>query len=313
MRESEVIAEVVARNPSLATAGGATVVVPPGDDMALVELRGRRVLVAADQVIEGRHWPAGTPLRLVARKALARNLSDIAAMAGVPSCAVATVALPPDLPDADVRALSEGLHAAGLEFRCPVVGGDTGTHAAAGAPLVLSVSVLAEPGPTGRVVTREGARPGDLLCVTGTLGASAGFGPGGHHLTFTPRVREAQALVEALGDRLHAMIDVSDGLAADAAHLAAAAGCDVVIEASRLPVAPGTPWQDAVGLGEDYELAFACDGAPPAAVCGTPVTVVGRFEPGRAGRVVVEADGRRHDAAGLGWEHGRPGSGSMPA
>jgi thiamine-monophosphate kinase len=305
MRESEVIAEVVARNPTLATAGGATVLVPPGDDMALVELRGRRVLVAADQVIEGRHWAPGTPLRLVARKALARNVSDIAAMAGVPSCAVATVALPPDMPDDEVRALAAGLHDAGLEFRCPLVGGDTGTHAGAGAPLVLSVSVLAEPGPSGRVVTRSGARPGDLLCVTGTLGASAGFGPGGHHLTFTPRIAEALALVDALGDRLHAMIDLSDGLAADAGHLASAAGCSALIEAGRLPVAPAIGWREAVGLGEDYELAFACDGPPPDAVCGTPVRVVGRFEAGRAGQVSVDADGMRHDVSGLGWEHGR--------
>jgi thiamine-monophosphate kinase len=305
MRESEVIAEVVARNPTLATAGGATVLVPPGDDMALVELRGRRVLVAADQVIEGRHWAPGTPLRLVARKALARNVSDIAAMAGVPSCAVATVALPPDMPDGEVRALAAGLHDAGLEFRCPLVGGDTGTHFGAGAPLVLSVSVLAEPGPTGRVVTRSGARPGDLLCVTGTLGASAGFGPGGHHLTFTPRIAEALALVDALGDRLRAMIDLSDGLAADAGHLASAAGCSALIEAGRLPVEPGIGWREAVGLGEDYELAFACDGPPPDAVCGTPVRVVGRFEAGRAGQVAVDADGMRHDVSGLGWEHGR--------
>jgi thiamine-monophosphate kinase len=305
MRESEVIAEVVARNPTLATAGGATVLVPPGDDMALVELRGRRVLVAADQVIEGRHWAPGTPLRLVARKALARNVSDIAAMAGVPSCAVATVALPPDMPDDEVRALAAGLHDAGLEFRCPLVGGDTGTHFGAGAPLVLSVSVLAEPGPTGRVVTRSGARPGDLLCVTGTLGASAGFGPGGHHLTFTPRIAEALALVDALGDRLRAMIDLSDGLAADAGHLASAAGCSALIEAGRLPVEPGIGWREAVGLGEDYELAFACDGPPPDAVCGTPVRVVGRFEAGPAGQVAVDADGMRHDVSGLGWEHGR--------
>jgi thiamine-monophosphate kinase len=226
-------------------------------------------------------------------------------MAGVPSCAVATVALPPDMPDGEVRALAAGLHDAGLEFRCPLVGGDTGTHAGAGAPLVLSVSVLAEPGPSGRVVTRSGARPGDLLCVTGTLGASAGFGPGGHHLTFTPRIAEALALVDALGDRLHAMIDLSDGLAADAGHLASAAGCSALIEAGRLPVAPAIGWREAVGLGEDYELAFACDGPPPDAVCGTPVRVVGRFEAGRAGQVSVDADGMRHDVSGLGWEHGR--------
>ena len=304
MREFRLIEEIRAHNAELAGCGGARVLVPPGDDMALVELGGRRVLVAADQVIAGRHFAAGTPMAAVARKALARNVSDIAAMAGVPSCAVATVALPPDMPDGEVRALAEGLRAAARELRCPVVGGDVGSHAAAGAPLVVSVSVLAEPGPTGRVVTRQGARPGDLLCVTGMLGGAWHPDGSGRHLSFTPRVAEALALVEALGERLHAMIDISDGLGRDAGHLAEESGCAVRIDADRLPCAPGAGWRDAVGAGEDYELAFACSGEPPAAVCGTPVTVVGRFEAG-APAVIAHAGGVDHDVRASGWEHGR--------
>lgn len=305
MRESAIIADLLRHNHELASMGGTEVVIPPGDDMAEIRLGGRRVLVAADQVIEGVHWTPGTDLAVVARKAMARNVSDVAAMAAVPACAVATVAFPPDAPEASVLALADGLRAAAREFACPVVGGDVGMHAAHGSPLVLSVAILAEPGPSGRVVTRAGAREGDLLCVTGTLGDGWSPDGSGRHLRIAPRVREALELVAVLGDRLHAMIDVSDGLGTDAGHLAAAAGLSVVIEAARLPCPAGTPWRRAVGGGEEHELAFACAGAPPAQVAGTPVTVVGRFVPARVERAVVEADGAEHPASNLGWEHGR--------
>ena len=286
--------------------GGARILVPPGDDMALVELGGRRVLCAADQVIEHRHWEPGTPLARVARKALARNVSDIAAMAGVPSCALATAAFAADAREADAEAIADGFRKAGHELRCPVVGGDVGMHLAPGAPLVLGVSVLAEPGPTGRVVTRAGARPGDLLCVTGTLGNAWGPGGTGRHLDFAPRVREALELVANLGERLHAMIDLSDGLATDARHLAQASGCSVEVDAVALPFAAGAGWRSALGAGEDYELAFACDGAPPREVCGVAVTVVGRFVERREPWVAAIVDGRPLDAGSLGWEHGSP-------
>ena len=305
MRESELIAEICKHNAELAACGGAEVLVPPGDDMALVKLNGRRVLVAADQVIAGRHFALGTPMGLVARKALARNISDIAAMAGVPACAVATVALPASMPDHEVRALADGLRAAALAFQCPVVGGDIGTHAAADGALVVSVSVLAEPGPTGRVVTRNGAQVGDLLCVTGTLGDGWHANGSGRHLSFTPRVAEALALVAALGDRLHAMIDISDGLARDAGHLATASDVAVRIDAAHLPCAAGAGWQAAVGTGEDYELAFACSGEPPASVAGTPVTVVGRFQESGGARIAVRVGTDEHDVSALGWEHGQ--------
>lgn len=305
MRESALIGEIVRANAQLASCGGAHVVIPPGDDMAEVRLGGPRMLIAADQVVEGRHWTRGTPLAIVARKAMARNVSDVAAMAAVPACAVAAVTFPAGLPDAEVRALAEGLRAAALEFRCPVVGGDIATHADATLPLVLCVAITAEPGPSGRVVTRTGAREGDLLCVTGTLGDGWRPDGGGRHLSIRPRVAEALELVAKLGDRLHAMIDVSDGLATDAGHLADAAGLSVEIEAARLPAAPGLPWQDVVGRGEEHELAFACAGEPPASVAGTPVAVVGRFVPRGEARCTVVAEGARHDASNLGWEHGR--------
>jgi thiamine-monophosphate kinase len=303
VRERAIVRRIVAANPALAGARGAEVLLPPGDDMALVALGGRRALVAADQVVEGRHWAAGTPMSLVARKAVARNVSDVAAMAGIPSCTVATVALPPDLPEREIAELCDGLLRAGLEFGCPVVGGDTAAHAGRGAPMVLSVTILAEPGPTGRVVTRAGARAGDLLCVTGALGAARGFGMDGHHLRFVPRVAEALALVDALGDRLHAMIDLSDGLGSDAAHLADAAGLSVEIDGAAVPRAAGATLHEAVTLGEDYELAFAAAGPVPPHACGTAVSVVGRFADGPAGRVLLRDGDSVRDVTGLGFEH----------
>jgi thiamine-monophosphate kinase len=146
---------------------------------------------------------------------------------------------------------------------------------------------------------------GDLLCVTGALGGSLGSDGRGRHLTFEPRVPQALALAAVLGGRLHAMIDVSDGLARDAGHLADAEGLAVEVDAACVPCAPGSSWQGALGDGEDHELAFACAGAPPAAVEGVPVTVIGRFvmrAPGAPLVVAIEGP-RRIPADDAGWEH----------
>ncbi len=304
MRERDLIARIRSYNAALDGVPGLEVPVPPGDDMALVRFGDGHVLIAADQVIEGRHFVRGTPMDLVARKAVARNVSDVAAMAAVPRATVATAALPRGMADQDVEALSDGLRRWAAHWGCPMVGGDVGVHAGDG-PLVVSVSILAQPGPTGRVVTRAGAAAGDLLCVTGALGGSLAPDGRGRHLTFEPRVGPALALASELGDRLHAMIDVSDGLARDAGHLAAAAGVAVEIDTGSVPCTPGAGWQGALGDGEDHELAFACAGPPPAAVGGVTVTVVGRFVTRAPGTpLVVAIDGaRRIPADDSGWEH----------
>src|SRR5260370_11989739 len=189
------------------------VLVGPGDDAAALHLRPDvPCLVTTDMLMEGTCFnltEAGP--RAVGRKAMAVNLSDIAAMAGRPMAAVVSVALPRHGGRTLAEELYLGLRELADRFQTALAGGDTNTW---DGPLVISVTVLGEATERG-LVRRNGARPGDWLMVTGPLGGSIR----GKHLTFVPRVLEALQL-HAAAD-LHAMIDISDGLAADANHVCA--------------------------------------------------------------------------------------------
>ncbi len=283
------------------------VLIPPGDDMAMLGIDSTdRLLVAADQVVIGRHVRSDEAPEAIGRKAVLRNLSDVAAMAARPIATLATATLSPDRDQRWAEALHAGLHETGLAFDAPLVGGDLATHARAGTPDVVSVTILARPGTEdGRIVTRHGASAGDLLAVTGRLGGSLTEDGGGRHLDFPPRIEEAITLNAILGQDLVAMMDVSDGVARDAARLATADGVGVRLDADRIPRNSGCDWRGAIGDGEDYELLFACRREPPCEIDGVPVTVIGRFEstPGTSGRVLIEVEGKAIDVGGLGWEH----------
>jgi thiamine-monophosphate kinase len=233
------------------------VLVGPGDDAAALRLGAQAPsLVTTDMLLEGscfRLAEAGP--RRVGRKAMAVNLSDVAAMAGRPVAAVVAVGLPRRGGRALAEELYLGLREVADAFDTAVVGGDTNSW---DGPLVIAVTVLGEA--TGRgPVGRGGARPGDWLLVTGPLGGSIL----GKHLDFTPRVREALAL-HAAAD-LRAMIDISDGLAADVNHLCEESRCGAVLRAEAVPIAEAarrlddgrTPLEHALGDGEDFELVFA--------------------------------------------------------
>jgi len=325
LRESRLLARI-AREGAALQARAAHVRLGPGDDMALIELAGRNLLAAVDQVIEGRHFVAGTDDALVARKAIARNLSDVAAMAAKPVATLAACVLPASWDEARAERLFEALMRQANEWECPLIGGDTAVHAGAArdgdrsAPLILTVTILAEPWPealesTGAdaamrsIVRRRAAQAGDGVFVTGLVGGS--FGPDGlgPHLHFEPRVHEARALRRALGDRLHSMIDVSDGLGRDAAALVDE-GVQVVLDAASLPCRPACDWRRALGDGEDHELCFAATGDVPASLPSrdgspTPVTRIGEVRTrSRAPACVVTVDGGELDASHFGWEHG---------
>ncbi len=233
------------------------VLLGPGDDTAALRLTpGAPCLVTTDMLLEGSCFVlAEAGPRRVGRKAMAVNLSDLAAMAGRPVAAVVSVGLPRRGGRALAEELYRGLREAADEFDTAVVGGDTNSW---DGPLVISVTVLGEP-TGGGPVTRAGARPGDWLLVTGPLGGSIL----GKHLDFTPRVHEAQRLHAAA--TLHAMIDVSDGLAADVHHICAESGCGAVLRSEAIPISEAAqrmtdgvaPLDHALGDGEDFELVCA--------------------------------------------------------
>jgi thiamine-monophosphate kinase len=228
------------------------VLVGPGDDAAVLDWSNAHpCLVTTDMLMDGIdfHLSEAGPFR-VGRKAMAANLSDIAAMAGRPVAAVAAVALPRTGDSKLAEELYRGLRDVADAFDTPIVGGDTNSWQG---PLVISVTVLGE-AVGRRPVLRNGAKPGDCLMVTGPLGGSLS----GKHLDFTPRVREALQLAEAV--RLHAMIDISDGLAADVGHICEESNCGALLDAESIPVSGhAESLEQALFDGEDFELAFAIE------------------------------------------------------
>jgi thiamine-monophosphate kinase len=278
----------------------------PGDDAAALDWPAdRECLVTTDMLLDGscfRLTEAGP--RRVGRKAMAVNLSDIAAMAGRPVAAVVSVGLPRQGGRALGEELYRGLRDLADTFATALVGGDTNSW---DGPLVISVTLLGEATPPGPV-RRSGAKPGDVLLVTGPLGGSIL----GKHLDFTPRVREAMQLQQAAP--LHAMIDISDGLSADVFHLCEESGCGAVLRAEAIPVAPAahqlndgrSPLEHALGDGEDFELVFAV--APDDAarllrdqpVPGVTLTVIGECV---ASGFWIEEPGRRRPLEPTGYVH----------
>lgn len=288
------------------------VLVGPGDDCAVVaggDAAGGAVLLTVDQVIEDRHFfgrkaASPTPLELVARKAVARSVSDIAAMGGEPRWALATAALPKGFAEGD--RLFDAMHRWARAMSVPLVGGDVATHGEAGAPMVLTVTVGGVADRTRGPVLRSGARAGDEVWVTGEVGGSL---KSGKHLEFTPRIAEGRALVLRLGEDVHAMIDISDGVGRDAGRIADASGVRIEIEAARLPLsAAGMDPIIAAGEGEDYELLFTARPGVVETMLGSwapqlaPLTRIGTVRAGR-GCVLIDAGGGERDARGLGWDH----------
>jgi thiamine-monophosphate kinase len=279
----------------------------PGDDTAVIRApAGGSWLVSTDMLLEGSHFriPPADP-KQVGRKAMAVNLSDIAAMAGKPVAAVASLGLPRSGGQALAEALYLGMRDLADAFDTALVGGDTNSW---DGPLVISVTLFGEA--TGRgPVTRGGAGPGDWLLVTGPLGGSILV----KHLDFIPRVREALALHQFAD--LHAMIDISDGLASDLKHICDEGGCGAVLRAEAVPISAAarqikderTPLEHALVDGEDFELLFAVspgDGRKLVAAQPTPgitLTHVGECiaEPG----LFLEEGGKRSVLKPMGYVH----------
>jgi thiamine-monophosphate kinase len=285
----------------------ARVVVGIGHDAAVVRSRGRHLVLKTDPVVEGVHFARGTSRALVGRKAVNRNLSDLAAIGAVPDYLLVSLLLPRSETPAARNALFTGLRAAARAAGCLVVGGDVSNT-----PGPLAVTVLAAGHLPGRALRRDAAQPGDWIHVTGALGGSLL----GKHLRFVPRLREGEALARCRG--VHAAIDLSDGLLLDLETvLLASGGLGAELYEEAIPVAANArrrarqtgdlPLWHALTDGEDYELLFTVAAkdrlpakGPWSAVARAPI---GRIleRPGlwlvrRGGnRIRLQAEGYEHD------------------
>ncbi len=276
-----------------------------GDDMAMLRATGDRILVSSDMLLDGVHFDTTRhSLNAIGRKAIACSLSDCAAMAVRPLSVTVSVALPRRMSLAEAEELHAGMFAIAEEFQLAIAGGDTNRWPH---PLAIDVAVTATPYPGIEPVRRGGARTGDGLYVTGQLGGSLQ----GHHLTFHPRVREAEALSRRLGPRLHAMIDISDGLSLDIWRLCIASKVgaelneqdlrEVISEAAKQTAASSgrTPLEHALNDGEDFELLMAIEGE--ASVEGIALFRIGRIT--ESGLTIVREDGRIDSLEPRGYVH----------
>lgn len=292
--------------------------IPPGDDMGAVRIGDSRVLVSVDQLADTVHVDLdATSIEKVGRKAITRSLSDVAAMGSLPCGAVVAACLPRDFGEERANSLFDAIRCTAEAYNCPVFGGDIAMwdH-----PMLLTVTVLAG-GDGIAPLLRCGARVGDAVCVTGRLGGSQVPVDGyTHHLDFEPRLATGRALAAGKPVRPNCMIDLSDGLAQDLAHLCRASVVAAIVDADDLPVSRGAHalaaddptklWQHAMGDGEDYELCFTVTADKAAHIVGREVqgAVVSRVG------TIIENDGgppvrlRLPDGTiqpidRLGWEH----------
>ena len=292
------------------TKAGGRVALGIGDDCAsLTFTQGAEVLVTTDMLMDGRHFRlAEAGAEAVGYKALAVNLSDIAAMAGVPVAAFVAVALPQRAAVEIAKGLHAGMAPLAERFGVALAGGDTNAW---DGPLVVTVTLIGEATPRG-AVRRSGAKPGDAILVTGPLGGSLL----GRHLRPSPRIAEALALNGVA--TIHAMIDISDGLASDLGHiLEESGGLGATLDAPSIPIHDdaramgGDPLAQALNDGEDFELCLTLEpdeanrllANPPPGVMlhrvGTIEVVPGlRLRQADGSIVVLEARGFDHLATG---------------
>lgn len=242
--EDRLIAQLVARLKSRPD-----VIAGPGDDCAVVAPtnENRLILLKTDCVVERIHFQPNEKPSAIGRKAMARTLSDFAAMSGLPQFALVTLIAPAEREVRWTREIYRGLERVADRFKVAIVGGETsGTEG----PAVVSISALGTV-EKDRLVLRRGGKSGDALFVTGRLGGSIRR----KHLEFSPRIGEARWLTAHF--QIHAMMDLSDGLGVDLPRLAEASGVGFSIDEKALPRTRGSSIAQAINDGEDYELLFA--------------------------------------------------------
>ncbi len=218
-----------------------------GDDAAVLSGEGSQVLLlTTDMLVEDVHFTRKMNPRRIGHKALGTNISDIAAMGGLPTYAVISLGLPPSLSLDFVKTIYEGINRLAKKFKVGIVGGDTNRSS----KMIISVTLLGKASKR-EVVYRKGARKGDGIFVTGALGGSL---KNQKHLRFIPRIKESQYLIKNFHPT--SMIDISDGLCADLGHILIESQLGAVIYEEKIPRNPKATLNNALYDGEDFELIF---------------------------------------------------------
>jgi thiamine-monophosphate kinase len=280
------------------------IVVDSGDDAAVLKVGRGNLLFKTDSVIDGVHFDSRTARpEAVGHKAIARCLSDIAAMGCYPTFAVVAIMIPKNAREVYIKRVLAGLERTAEKFETPVVGGDVKSHEG---KLAISVALLGETRDL-EPVRRSGARIGDAIAVTGPLGGSIL----GKHLKFRPRVREGLELNRRF--ELHAMIDISDGLTTDLGHLCDESRVGALLFEDRLPVSADakklarrdrrSPLDHALHDGEDYELLFTLPAIQAAKLERSGLGTVFGQVTGMSGIYLQSALGEPRELPRRGWEH----------
>lgn len=234
-----------------------------GDDGAVLRPGDRPVIVVTDMLLDGVHFDlSSTSPELVGRKAVAVNLSDLAAMGCWPTAAFISIAVPKSIAATDtfLSSLYDGMQALSDQFEFTIAGGDTNTWHG---PFAINVCLTGS-ATSAAPVLRSGAKPGDVLMVTGPLGGSL---PSGHHLTFEPHLQLSKWLLQ--NTDVHAMMDISDGLSIDLHRMVEASGTGAILDADAIPISPHVDaglsadqrLKHAMSDGEDFELLIAVSAA----------------------------------------------------
>lgn len=311
LREKQLIARIRRQAPRLRVGSGI------GDDCAVLRLPpGGEVLVTTDFSLEGRHFRRDWhPADAVGHRCLARGLSDIAAMGGAPRAVFLSLALPAELPQDWVDGFLTGFLRLADRYSVPLAGGDT----AESPDGVLADVVVVGSVPKGKAVLRSGAKPGDLVYVTGSLGESCAdlnrlrsgekLRARSHRKHFYPEPRVAVGQFLRERRLASAMIDISDGLSTDLSHICEESGVGATIEAGPIPAA--ISGEDGLQLalhgGDEYELLFTAraDQRIPPQIAGVAVTQVGEIVRGKR-MELRRAAGSKQPLAPQGWEHFSP-------
>ena len=269
-----------------------------GDDAAVLPYsKDKYLLLTTDMLIEGVHFVRKDGAAAIGRKALACNISDIAAMGGFPKWAVVSAGLPAGLKVDFAAGLYNGILKLAKRYDVAIVGGDTN----ASAKIIINIALLGEVS-RKNLVLRSGAQKNDMIFVTGPLGRSLKTKK---HLHFTPRLAESQYLVKNF--RPTSMIDISDGLASDLRHILDQSRAGAFIYEKFIPKAKGAGLQEALSDGEDFELLFTLSPKDANRFIGTPKDFhffyIGRIVDKKEGFVLIDKNGRAKDVFLKGFRH----------